>query len=763
MPNSNKAAYFYWLQLTCVLMLGLYLLFFSRWQLETNLLALLPQQTQNHQKSANLALAEQALFADKQKQVVIAITGDNAMVAYQMLHRDIVTIDNVIQIALPQPTISELAEFYLPYRHNFLSQTYLHALTEKQALTKLVNEQLTQLANPFVSATLASDPRLNLAHYLQENLSTLGEVEYQHGIPVINHKQQTYLISRLQLNIDGFSLNDSKKIAEQLQLLFNDITVKYSVKLHYSGIIFHTAESTNQAKQEISIFGTLSMLGVMLLLLVVFRSLTPLFTALITIAIAAFYGVTAILIFFEKLHILTLVFAITLIGIVIDYCFHFFVYAAQPELTQKKSITKPLILSFLTTILGYFTLVFSPLTLLSQVALFMIFGLLGALLTVMILLPSISKFGRLAISSKVHQFSGNAIAFFITLLNKRRLIFTLLFSALIGLFVIQPINFNDDVRLLNSSPAWLLNNEKNIAELFNKQKSTRLIVQANNVQSLLEQQELIIDKLLGLQPNINIKSIVNLLPSVKRQRAHFTLLEHANKQGQFDSALAITGLNDPISTFKPLSFDQFATGPLSPLNHLFIAKYSITQNQVAKIQYAAWLEVSGDDLTDMSIEWLNHNENVAIFDKAEQVSSTLALYRQGIIWLLVIALAMVTLVLMTKFGIKAGSLASFCTITSGIAALLISQLLLGHLNIFNLLAALLILALAIDYVIFYQEHGLCESTFLAITLSAISSALVFGMLAFSKTPAVNSFGLTVMIGIIVIFILAPFTNIKHNN
>jgi predicted exporter len=70
----------------------------------------------------------------------------------------------------------------------------------------------------------------------------------------------------------------------------------------------------------------------------------------------------------------------------------------------------------------------------------------------------------------------------------------------------------------------------------------------------------------------------------------------------------------------------------------------------------------------------------------------------------------------------------------------------------------LILALAIDYVIFYQEHGLAPRTCLAIMLSAISSALVFGMLAFSSTPAVQSFGLTVMFGIIAIFILAPLSS-----
>jgi predicted exporter len=104
-----------------------------------------------------------------------------------------------------------------------------------------------------------------------------------------------------------------------------------------------------------------------------------------------------------------------------------------------------------------------------------------------------------------------------------------------------------------------------------------------------------------------------------------------------------------------------------------------------------------------------------------------------------------------------GLLGLLSIVVSAGEALLFTQLSLGHLNIFNLLAVLLILALAIDYVIFYQEHGLQRNTVLAITLSAISSALVFGVLALSVTPAVESFGLTVMFGILLVFLLAPLS------
>lgn len=767
MRNLTKRSVFYWLQLTFVLMLGLYLLFFGRWQLETSLLSLLP----NSGQYSDMSLAEQALFSDKQNQVVIIISGENAVAGYNTLQRNVKAMSDVELIESSQPSITTLAEFYLPYRHNFLSENYLNALDDELALSQLVTEQLTQLANPLVSATLASAPRLNLAHYLQEALTAMGDMDVYQGIPAIIIDQQAYLISRLQLNVDGFSLKESKQIATQLQQLFEQIKIGHSIDINYSGILFHTAESTTQAQQEISMFATLSLLAVVLLLFTVFRSIYPLFIALSTVAIASFYGITAILLFFNKLHMLTLVFAVTLIGIVIDYCFHYFVYAAQKNINKQKSITKPLVLSFLTTVLGYFALIFSPLEMLSQVAVFMIFGLLGALLTVLILLPIIPQLKRVSITASALSLSVKSTNVFNQLLAKRTLILLSVFVSLSVLFISQPITFNDDVRLLNSSPSWLIHHEEKVAKVFKYKDVTRIIIKANTPQKLLEKQEQIIDQLQTVQPSLLIKSVTDLLPSIKKQKTYFDRLKEADEQGHFSQAMAITGLADPITSFKPLTFEQFSTGPLSKLSTLYIAKYSVTQAENQSDQqinntnihaYSAWLEVSGN-LSKVNDEWLNNTKNVAVFDKAADVSVALAQYRQSLLWLLIIGVAVVAVVQILKFGVSAGAFATFITVSSGLTALIISQLLIGHLNIFNLLAVLLILALAIDYVIFYQEHGLYSSTFLAITLSALSSALVFGMLIFSKTPAVNSFGLTVMVGIIAIFILAPLSSFKNNN
>ena len=76
---------------------------------------------------------------------------------------------------------------------------------------------------------------------------------------------------------------------------------------------------------------------------------------------------------------------------------------------------------------------------------------------------------------------------------------------------------------------------------------------------------------------------------------------------------------------------------------------------------------------------------------------------------------------------------------------------------FQFVGCLLILALAIDYLVFYQVNNLSPSNVLAISLSAASSMWVFGMLAVSKTPAIFSFGLTVLVGLICIYIFAPLS------
>jgi len=770
--NYSKGLIAYFVQLALVLLLGSYFLIMGEWTIQSNLLSLLPDS----QNEIVLNKAEQALFKDKEQQVIIALSGEQAIPAYQYLQRQLSALPEVKINKFQLPSLTEITDFYLPYKDNFLSERYLTSINDPEVMTQLITSQLIQLNNPFVSRTLAQAPRLNLADYLNTELSQLNTAEVVQGIPSVFVENNRYFISQLSLNIAGFSLKKSQQTNKLLLAIFQEVESKYAVGVIYSGVVFHTAFASEQAEFEISTFGVLSLIGVIFLIVSVFRSLKPLILSSVTLSIALFYGLTGIVLFFDELHLLTLVFAVTLIGIVIDYCFHRFVCdenthsesslnsASGNNYIKPSVINKPLFLGFLTTVLGYVGLFYSPLMLLSQVAVFMIFGLFGGLLTVTMLLPHVKWLSHvkvmpwpLVLARKIQQ--GNRY-----LVGIRKLIYFVLIIASLSFLLIAPLNFNDDVRLLNSSPQSLLEHEVRMAKVLNYQNNQRIVITAGTIEKLLQRQEQVIEQL-KQQPSLTIKSIAGLLPSKQQQQLHYQKITHASKLGVFKQGVANIGLVDSVSEFKALSYQDINASELNSLVTLYVTAFLIGENQPSDSnteQFSLWLDVGSAPLSEDNLLWLTQQSDMRLFDKAGQVSRSLTTYRQNLFYLLVGAFFLVSLVLLVKYGVKQGIAGLLPIGLSAMLSLLFSQYFLGQLNIFNLLALLLILALAIDYVIFYQEHGLAPRTCLAILLSAISSALVFGMLAFSSTPAVQSFGLTVMFGIIAIFILAPLSSRQIN-
>ena len=83
------------------------------------------------------------------------------------------------------------------------------------------------------------------------------------------------------------------------------------------------------------------MIIVILMLLIVFRSPTPILASVVSILISIGTAVITTLAVFQKLHILTLVFGTSLIGSCIDYSLHYFAHwAGNPTLTSGKEIRR---------------------------------------------------------------------------------------------------------------------------------------------------------------------------------------------------------------------------------------------------------------------------------------------------------------------------------------------------------------------------------------------------------------------------------------
>ena len=63
--------------------------------------------------------------------------------------------------------------------------------------------------------------------------------------------------------------------------------------------------------------------------------------------------------------------------------------------------------------------------------------------------------------------------------------------------------------------------------------------------------------------------------------------------------------------------------------------------------------------------------------------------------------------------------------------------------------------MGIDYGIFLIEHRGDASAWLAVCVGAASTWLSFGLLGLSQTPALRAFGLTLLFGIGLVWLISP--------
>lgn len=79
-------------------------------------------------------------------------------------------------------------------------------------------------------------------------------------------------------------------------------------------------------------------------------------------------------------------------------------------------------------------------------------------------------------------------------------------------------------------------------------------------------------------------------------------------------------------------------------------------------------------------------------------------------------------------------------------------------NFFVIVGLILTLGIGIDYALFFKDsESHADSTALAVMLSALTTLVSFGTLAFSHFAPISVFGLTVLLGISMCFLLSPWT------
>ena len=147
-------------------------------------------------------------------------------------------------------------------------------------------------------------------------------------------------------------------------------------------------------------------------------------------------------------------------------------------------------------------------------------------------------------------------------------------------------------------------------------------------------------------------------------------------------------------------------------------------------------------------------EGASYIDRIDNLTAILKDYRGQIQTWILLAYAIVLFVLLFRYRRQVWRIVTPPILASILTLAALVQLEQG-INLFHLIALILVLGIGLDMGIFMQETDGAASTWLAVSLSALTSLLAFGLLALSNTPVLHHFGITVAIGLGLVWLLSP--------
>jgi predicted exporter len=251
------------------------------------------------------------------------------------------------------------------------------------------------------------------------------------------------------------------------------------------------------------------------------------------------------------------------------------------------------------------------------------------------------------------------------------------------------------------------------------------------------------------------QSLNQYLPSIHQQSSDFELIRslYQSQSDALQTSLQLKNKPSAQQPFSPITVDNYLSSKISdPTRFLWLGEYAGSVYTIVKL--------TGTTDTSYIKEWVSSRNDVKFLDKTDEISTLFGEYRIKITELLALALVVIWLVLGWRFSFKQSCKMVAPSIIAAICALAVTVATGTAINLFNLLALALILGIGIDYTLFFAQPRQHKSTLLAVTLSAITTTLSFGLLALSNTHAIHSFGITVLTGIFVTWLLSPMAMVS---
>ncbi len=645
------------------------------------------------------------------------------------------------------------------YQTGLLSRQDQELLQQYQ-YPALLEQSMLQLMSPGMPITaemLAKDPLLLFPRYLLEKSSgNSSQIAIEQGwatveqtdITQTNLAQSYSRLVVLQVAHSPYQIDYQEQSKAWLDHVEQQLQ-QQKVAMHWTGTLAFASEGTQSARQEISTIGVGSTIGLIVLVLFGFRSIRPLFTEFIAIGSGLIMAIALTYLIFGEIHLMTLVFGASLIGVCVDFSFYFMAIQSvrrdESGLLVLRPILSGLFIGLMTTLLAYLFLSFTPFPAFKQISVFSIVGLSAAWISSVLLLPRLPPLNT-QFAVKVLRPIAMMRAFF---MQRDRARYTLISVAIVFSAIgLTQLKFNDDIQNLQSMDVSLKQNDRLIRQTFaEEQAQDFLIIHVDDQAKLAQSEQTVISKLDQLLSDgkisayqaigqwfdpATIQNNIQRLQQIPKQ----DLVAYAKQMG-LDSAQVLAWQRD-LASQPTLNMTQFQQHPLASL-------------AISDKTRVILLQGVQDDQAIHALE----NQQVYLMQPVQTLSDQFQEHRQHAQYLLLIAMLALVAVLWWLYGHRA-LLDLMLPVTLALGCTFALQALLGvELNLFSIMATFLILGIGVDYAIFYHDAAAQDQVIsMALWLCMMSTLLGFGLLSLSQTYAIFCFGLTVLCGVLLSYFFA---------
>ena len=582
-----------------------------------------------------------------------------------------------------------------------------------------------------------------------------------------------YLKSERRALIFATLLIDQKetKALEALESTLNAFQKKQNridkdLKLDHFGTFQISVENAQQVKIDSWLTSMISVGLIVLLLILYFRSiLAPIYFILPAI-FGVFSGLGLTGLVHPEISGISIATASVLLGIVLDYSFHFFThYKHSGDLLKTvKDISSPMLLGSFTTITTLGALLFTDSVILQNFGLIALFTLSGSVIFTLLFLPVLTNYFKRFVPNVKEGKAEKA-------LSKRTARFALIsISILTGVFWyhVGSTHFDADLHNLSFHSTELKKTEERYTGILpGRDKKFYIVVRANKREVALEKNAAIFNRLKSIAQGQHIHEIVSLAPYLLPDK------EFRKKQHEWiqfwkqhkDSVISIIQSAGKANGFSEKAFVPFYNSiELKALNpqeegwefaqNLGLDKlYSEEKGEVTLITSVV---VDAEYLDAVKVEIRKMN-GAYIMDISELAQSMLDSVRSDFNYLLIFSALLVFITLLVVYGRIELALLSFLPMVLSWTWILGIVGWTGlAFNFVNIIVATFIFGLGDDFSIFTTD-GLIQryrtgksalgSSRSAIILSGVTTLIGTGALIFAKHPAIHSIAFVSIVGI----------------